>query len=105
MKTLGIIGGIGPESTIEYYRFLLAAWRERNPDGSAPSILINSIDMQKGLRLLGESKYGELADYLTVEIERLQRAGADFGLLAANSPHAVFEEVRSRTSLPLLSSV
>jgi aspartate racemase len=105
MKTIGIIGGIGPESTIEYYRFILAAWRERRPDGSAPSILINSIDMHKGLRLLEEQKYGELADYLAVEIERLQKAGADFGLLAANSPHMVFDDVRSRSSLPLLSIV
>jgi aspartate racemase len=105
MKTVGIIGGIGPESTIEYYRFILAAWKERGPERTAPSILINSIDLHKGLRLLDERKYGELADYLAAEIGRLQNAGADFGVLAANSPHVVFDDIRSRTTLPLVSIV
>jgi aspartate racemase len=45
MKTVGIIGGIGPESTIDYYRALLAAYKKRSADGSAASIVINSIDM------------------------------------------------------------
>ena len=45
MKTVGMIGGIGPESTIDYYRLMLAAYHERVPDGSAPSIIINSIDV------------------------------------------------------------
>ena len=44
MKTLGIIGGTGPETTIEYYRRLIAAYRERSPEGRAPSLMINSID-------------------------------------------------------------
>jgi aspartate racemase len=52
MQTAGIIGGIGPESTIEYYRQMLAEYRERRPDGSYPPIVINSIDMQKMLGLI-----------------------------------------------------
>ena len=48
MKTLGIIGGLGPESTIEYYRTIIALYRERKPDGSYPSLLINSVDLNKG---------------------------------------------------------
>ena len=46
MKTLGMIGGIGPESTIEYYRHLIAAYRARKPDGSYPPIVINSVNMK-----------------------------------------------------------
>ena len=46
MKTLGVIGGIGPESTIEYYRHLIAAYRARKPEGSYPTIVINSINMR-----------------------------------------------------------
>jgi len=45
MKTVGIIGGIGPESTIEYYRFIIAAWRKQTQDGTYPSIIINSVDL------------------------------------------------------------
>jgi aspartate racemase len=105
MKTLGIIGGLGPESTIEYYRFLLAAYRERQPDGSSPAIIINSLDIQHGIALLNANQFAELADYLVASVERLARAGADFALIAANTPHIVFEPVQRRSPIPLISIV
>lgn len=104
MKTLGIIGGIGPESTIEYYRRLHAFYRQRVPDGSAPSIIINSIDNKKLLDLAG-TDLSELARYLTAEVERLAHAGATFGLLAANTPHLVFDSVARQSSIALISIV
>jgi aspartate racemase len=100
---LGIIGGIGPESTAEYYRLLLAEYRRRNPDGSAPSIIINSIDLKRLLDLVGAGRLEELAHWLTSEIERLARAGADFALLASNTPHIVFDQLRS--PIPLISII
>jgi aspartate racemase len=105
MKTIGIIGGLGPESTIEYYRFLLAAYRERRPDGSSPSIIINSLDVQRGIALLNANQLAELADYIAVAVERLARAGADFALIAANTPHIVFDAVLRRSPIPLISIV
>ena len=105
MKTLGIVGGLGPESTIEYYRFLLAAYRERRPDGSSPSIIINSLDVQRGIALLNANQLAELEDYLADAVELLARAGADFALIAANTPHIVFEPVQRRSPIPLISIV
>ncbi len=105
MKTLGIIGGTGPESTIEYYRRLIATYRKRSPDGGAPSIVINSIDNKKLLNLVGANELTQLADYLASEVKRLARAGADLALLAANTPHLVFDEVQRRSSIPMLSIV
>ncbi|MBZ5571378.1 MAG: amino acid racemase [Acidobacteriia bacterium] len=105
MKTLGIIGGVGPESTVDYYRLIIALYRDREPDGSYPQILINSIDMKKMLSLVEVNALPELADYLAREVEKLARAGADFGLLASNTPHIVFDEVRRQSSIPLLSIV
>jgi aspartate racemase len=120
MKTVGIIGGIGPESTIEYYRFIIEDYRKRQSgtgippvdnhaqDARAtgyPSIVINSVDLTK---LIGWMNAGELdhaADYLVREIEKLDRAGVDFAVLASNTPHIVFDELRRRTSLPLISIV
>ena len=52
MKTLGIVGGIGPESTIEYYRFILDGYRARVTDGSAPHLLIDSLDVNRGIAML-----------------------------------------------------
>jgi len=105
MKTAGIIGGIGPESTIEYYRLAVAQYRERTGDGSYPPLLINSIDLSKMLGLIGESRLPELTDYLLGEVEKLARAGADFGALAANTPHVVFEPLQQRSTIPLISIV
>lgn len=105
MKTLGIIGGLGPESTIEYYRFLLAAYRERRPDGSSPSVIINSLDVQYGIALLDANRLAELEDYLVAGVDRLARAGCDFALMAANSPHIVFDPVQRRSPIPLISIV
>ena len=105
MKTLGIIGGIGPESTIEYYRRVHALYRQRIPDGSAPSIIINSIDNKKLLGLVEANKLNELTAYLAAEVERLARGGATFGLLAANTPHLVFDAVAKQATIPLISIV
>src|ERR1043166_1161628 len=105
MKTLGIIGGIGPESTIEYYRRINALYRERVHDGSAPSILINSIEMQKLVRWVEANELGEMAEYLVAEVGKLARGGATFALLSANTPHLVFDSVAKQSSIPLISIV
>jgi aspartate racemase len=105
MKVAGIIGGIAPESTIEYYRLIVAAYRERLGDGSYPALLINSIDMQKMLGLIAAEALSALTEYLLREIDKLARAGAEFGLLASNTPHVVFAELQQRAPLPLLSLV
>ena len=104
-KTAGIIGGIGPDSTVEYYRSIIRAYRETKSDGSYPRLLINSIDMKNMLDLVSRNRLDELAVFLAGEIAALARAGADFAALAANTPHIVFPEVALRSPIPLLSIV
>jgi aspartate racemase len=105
MKTVGLIGGVGPESTIEYYRFIIEAYRKRKQDDTYPSIIINSVDVNKYVALATANQFDTFADNLVVEIERLARAGADFGALAANTPHIVFDELQRRSRIPLVSIV
>lgn len=105
MKTVGIIGGIAPESTIQYYRLIVASYRERKRDGNYPSILINSINMKQMLDLIGAKRLQEVVQYLKGEIERLARAGADFGVLASNTPHLVFDGLQAVSPIPLISIV
>lgn len=105
MKTVGLIGGVGPESTIEYYRFIIDAYRERTQDDSYPSIIINSVDVNKYVALATANQFDKFASELVIEIDRLARAGADFGALAANTPHIVFDELQSRSAIPLVSIV
>jgi aspartate racemase len=105
MKVIGMIGGLGPESTIDYYRRLLATHQELRPGEGAPSIIINSLDVNKGLGMVGANQFGQLTEYLVFEIGRLARAGAELGFLSANTPHIVFDEVASRSPIPLVSIV
>lgn len=103
MKTVGIIGGIGPESTIEYYRFIIDGYRARNADGSYPSIIINSVDLSRLVRWVNAGDLDPFADYLAAGLEQLARAGADFAVLAANTPHLVFDRLQARSTIPLIS--
>ena len=105
MKTLGVIGGIAPASTIEYYRMLVATYQARRPDGSNPPVIINSIDMQTMLRLIAADALDEVISYLAAEIEKLARAGAELGLLASNTPHVVFDRLARVSRIPLISIV
>jgi aspartate racemase len=105
MKVLGIIGGIAPESTVEYYRLLIAAYRERVGDGSYPPIIINSIDLKRLLDLVAADRLADLSRYLSAEVERLARAGAEVALFASNTPHIVFDAVQRRSPVPLVSIV
>jgi aspartate racemase len=105
MKTIGIIGGIGPESTIDYYRQIVALYREQTQDGSYPSIIINSINMKRMLDLIEANELAGLTEYLLGEVKRLAHAGADLGLLASNTPHIVFEDIQRQSPIPLISIV
>lgn len=105
MNTVGIVGGIGPESTIEYYRKIVAAYYERDAHGNYPQLIINSINMKRMLDLIGAGELDEVAEYLVFELNKLSAAGANFGLLASNTPHIVFDKVRESSPLPLISIV
>src|SRR5213080_2747564 len=105
MKILGIIGGLGPESTVDYYQKIIALYRERTGNGSYPEFIINSINLRKGLDFMDANDLTGMADYLLEQISKLARAGANFGLISANTPHIVFDEVASKSSLPLISIV
>jgi aspartate racemase len=103
MAIVGIVGGIGPESTVDYYRRLQAAWKQEDP-GTAPSIVIDSIDVRRLLALV-ETDPPALVDYLLASLHRLAGAGVDFGVLASNTPHLVFDQLAERSPVLLLSIV
>jgi aspartate racemase len=104
-KTVGIVGGLAPESTIDYYRSIISLYRQKLDDGSYPSIIIVSLDVEKALRLVGANELQPLAEYFAGAIRQLANAGADFALLSANTPHLVFNHVRRLSPLPLISIV
>ena len=105
MKTLGIIGGLGPESTVDYYQRIIALYRERTGDRHYPEFLIVSVDLRKGLDFMDAGNLSGMSDFLFEAIGKLARAGADFGIISANTPHIVFDDVAPKSPIPLISIV
>jgi aspartate racemase len=105
VKLLGIIGGLGPESTIEYYKEVIRAYRERVGDGSQPEFIINSVNMKVLIDAVTIGDYQTMAYYLSGQVERLANAGARFAIISANTPHLVFDEVKRHSRIPLISIV
>src|SRR5919108_2186717 len=103
MTAVGIVGGLGPESTIDYYRRILEAWAREDPS-TAPSIVIDSLDVQRALRLVASDR-AALIEYLLGSLRRLGGAGVDFAAMTANTPHIVFDELAARSPVPLVSIV
>src|SRR5438067_4834932 len=105
MKTLGIIGGLGPESTLDYYQRVIALYRERTGDRHYPEFIMVSIDLKKGLDFMDTGDLSGMGDYLLEAIGKLALAGAEFGIISANTPHIVFDEVAPKSPIPLISIV
>jgi aspartate racemase len=97
------VGGLGPESTIDYYRRILAAWNDVDPS-TMPSIVIDSLDVQLALRLVAGDR-PPLIEYLLTSIRRLEGAGSDFIAMTANTAHLVFDELAAQARVPLVSIV
>lgn len=107
MKTVGIIGGLGPETTSEFYLDVVFSCQKK--DGTArPPIIISSVPLPYKieedliLRSEGAERY---IPFLTQEAQRLEKAGADFIVMPCNSLHVFIQEIRSAVKIPVLSIV
>ena len=105
MKRIGIVGGMGPESTIDYYRELINGFKNEKGDMNYPEIIIFSINISQFLKLLKEKKYDEVEAFLSEKINVLKNAGAEFAAISANAPHLLFDRLKKRSPLPLISIV
>jgi aspartate racemase len=105
MKTIGILGGLGPEATIEYYRGIVQALHSKSPDSDYPETVIYSANMTELWRIIEAKQFCTLTTWLIERIESLHKGGAEFAAIASNTPHIVFEEVRSKSPIPVLSIV
>ncbi|GFI03558.1 putative racemase YgeA [Lachnospiraceae bacterium] len=105
MKKLGLVGGMGPESTIPYYHDIVYGVQDRVGKNFFPNLAIESVNAFDVLRLCNEQKYDELTNYLMQAIKNLIASGADFIALSANTPHIVFDRLQARSTVPLVSIV
>lgn len=105
MKKLGLIGGMGPESTIPYYHDIVYGVQKELKGSLFPELTIESVNVFRILGLCKEKRYDELTEYLMKAIRNLEAAGCDFAALSANTPHIVFDRLKAVSPLPLVSIV
>ena len=105
VNRIGILGGMSYESTIKYYDLILEKYYEKFSDYNYPEIIIFSLNFQKLIDLELGNDTPKYIEYLMEGIKLLENAGASFILMAANSPHAVYEDLEKLSKVPMLSIV
>ncbi len=105
MKKLGIVGGIGPESTLDYYKGINAGYAQRACGGGNPPLIIDSLNLADMYALAANKQWPEFTERLAGSVRNLVAGGAEFAVMAANTAHIVFEAVERQSSIPLLSIV
>ncbi|MFC1694213.1 aspartate/glutamate racemase family protein [Candidatus Latescibacterota bacterium] len=98
MKTIGILGGLGPESTCEYYRYITRTYYDIYKNYEYPEIIIYSLSFRKFI----DCGY-EAAEDIREAIGKLHAAGADFMIAACNTIHIVYDEVSRDIPIPWIS--
>ena len=105
MKKFGLIGGIGPESSIAYYRLIVKEFQDKLNTKDYPELVMHSINMTEMLSYVYADKLDELCDFLVTRVDLLESSGVDFAAMASNTPHIVFDQLSERSGIPLISIV
>ena len=105
MKKIGILGGMAPESTVEYYRVITTLCRQKGMGYQYPVIIVYSLNFQEFISLVESGNLPGVINLICEAINSLSHAGTDFALMASNTPHVVFNEVATGSPIPLLSII
>ena len=105
MEKVGIVGGIGPLSTLDYYIGIINGCRAKANVDNYPEIVIDSVNMTEMLSYVSNEDWDSLVNMLLDAIKNLANAGANFAAIASNTPHIVFDKVQKKSALPLISIV
>lgn len=107
MKTVGIIGGLGPETTAKFYMQIVSLCAKKNPE-QRPKILISNVPISLRLeeRFINRSEgKREFCALLIDAAKTLEKGGADFIVLPCNTAHVFIEEIRNSVNIPILSII
>jgi aspartate racemase len=99
MKTIGLIGGLGPESTVDYYKEIISSFNTKHADLAYPEIIIYSANLNEFMGLVNTKQWQKISEWLLEKVFSLHHAGAEFAAIASNTPHIVFEEIESKLTM------
>ena len=105
MKSVGIIGGLGPETTAKFYLELISSCQIYNKK-AYPRILISSVALPYKIEkeaMVENKNIRKCLPFLLSEAKSLEKAGADFLVMPCNSLHVFIEDIRKTVNIPVLS--
>lgn len=106
MKTVGIIGGLGPETTAEFYKELVFGCQQQS--NVRPSIIIWNVPLPRRIEqefILTGKGAQQYVPFLLETAKQLEKAGVDFIVMPCNSMHIFIEDIRASVSIPVLSII
>ena len=102
MKTIGLIGGMSWESSLEYYRIINETVKERLGGLHSAECVMYSVDFAPIEVLQQQGRWREAAQYLVEVAQNVEKAGADFVVLCTNTMHKVADDIQANISIPML---
>lgn len=105
MKKLGLVGGMGPQSTVPYYLNIVYGLREKIAPDFFPNLTIESLNVFEILRLIGAGEYEKVLSLFLYALENLKKSGCEIAALTANTAHIIYDELVERSPLPLVSII
>ena len=103
MKRIGLIGGLSPESTVHYYQRICRRFNESAGGVNFPQMSIESLNLQELVTLFGKNNWNGVAKILLGAMHRLEKSGADFAAILANTPHNAYDIIKDAAPLPILT--
>ncbi len=105
MLRIGVVGGLSPESTLLYYRYMINEYRKLRTDENYPEIIVYSLSFGKFADLMRAGKREEAKNYVLEAVKALEGAGCGLVLISANTPHIFYDEISKAVSTPLLNII
>ena len=102
-ETMASVGGIGPESTLMYYKELNSRIDAMTNEATMPDIAIESVNFRKAWKLAVEERHEELSDYLAEKVICLKNSGAEVISLTAGTMHIVYVQLVEKSGVSLIS--
>jgi aspartate racemase len=102
MKTIGLIGGMSWESSLEYYRIINQQVKKRLGGLHSAKSLMFSVDFDEIEKLQHQGKWSEATEIMIDAAKRVEKGGADFVVICTNTMHRMADDVQSSIKIPLL---
>lgn len=105
MKKIGLVGGIGPASTVDYYLGLIERCRAEFGENVYPEIVIDSVSLTTATDFLAQNDFDGNAQLMLKSLAGLKAAGAEIAAITANTEHIVWDRISDKFQLPVVSIV